>query len=68
METLKMKKPKQVTWDYDREADALYISFGKPRPALTLDLGDGILARYLKKSEEFVGFTIIGASQIIKAK
>ena len=68
MEVLKMKKPKQVTWDYDREADTLYISFGEPRPALTLDLGGGILARYLEKNKEFVGFTIIGVSQIIKEK
>lgn len=68
MEVLKMKKPKQVTWDYDREADTLYISFGEPRPALTLDLSGGILARYLEKTKEFVGFTIIGVSQIIKGK
>ncbi len=68
MKTLKMKKPKQVIWDYDREADTLYISFGEPKPALTLDLGGGILARYLEKTKEFVGFTIIGVSQIIKAK
>ena len=68
MEVLKMKKPKQVTWDYDRKADTLYIYFGEPRPALTLDLGGGILARYLEKTKEFVGFTIIGVSQIIKGK
>jgi uncharacterized protein YuzE len=68
METLKMKKPKQVTWDYDQEADILYISFGEPKPALTLDLGGGVLARYLEKTKEFVGFTIIGISQIIKRK
>lgn len=63
-----MKKPKQVTWDYDREADTLYISFGEPRPALSLDLGGGIFARYLEKTKEFVGFTIIGVSEIIKKK
>ena len=68
MEVLKMKKPGQVTWDYDKEADTLYISFGEPRPALTLDLGSGILARYLEKTKEFVGFTIIGVSQILKGK
>ena len=68
METLKMKKPKQVTWDYDQEADTLYISFGEPRQALTLDLGGGILAGYSDKTKEFVGFTIIGISEIIKKK
>ncbi len=68
METLKMKKPKQVTWDYDKEADTLYISFGEPKPALTLDLGSGIFARYSEKTKEFVGFTIIGISEFIKKK
>ena len=68
MTVLKIRKPNQVTWDYDREADTLYISFGEPKPALTLDLGGGILARYLEKTKEFVGFTIIGVSQIIKGK
>lgn len=68
METLKMKKPKQVTWDYDKEADTLYISFGEPKRALTLDLGGGILARYSEKTKEFVGFTIVGISEIINQK
>ena len=46
METLKVKKPEKVSWHYDKEADTLYLSFGKPVPALTLDLGSGVLARY----------------------
>ena len=68
METLKMEIPQQATWDYDDEADTLYISFGKPQPALTEDIGEGILARYLEDSGELVGFTIIGVSQVIKQK
>lgn len=66
MEVLKMKKPKQVTWEYDKETDTLYLSFSEPKPALTLDLGSGLFARYLEKTKEFVGFTIMGVSQIIK--
>ena len=68
MATLKMEKPQKVTWDYDREADTLYVSFGKPRPALTLDLGEGMLARYREEDGELVGFTIIGVSRIVEAK
>jgi uncharacterized protein YuzE len=68
MATLKMEKPRKVTWDYDREADTLYISFGKPQPALTLDLGEGMLARYLEEDGELVGFTIIGVSRIVEAR
>lgn len=42
------KKPKQVSWEYDEGADVLYISFGKPKKALSIDLGSGIVARYLE--------------------
>ncbi|MDP2948835.1 MAG: DUF2283 domain-containing protein [Chloroflexota bacterium] len=60
-----MEKPRKVTWDYDQEADTLYISFGKPQPALALDLGEGMLARYREQDGELVGFTIIGVSRIV---
>jgi hypothetical protein len=35
MEAVKLfhKKKAPVDWEYDGEADTLYISFGKPRPA-----------------------------------
>ena len=65
---MKISKPGKVTWDYDREADTLYVSFGKPQPALTLDLGEGMLARYREEDGELVGFTIIGVSRIVEAK
>lgn len=68
MATLKMERPRKVIWDYDREADTLYISFGKPQPALTLDLGEGMLARYREEDGELVGFTIIGVSRIVGAR
>lgn len=61
METLKLERPKAVNWDYDEEADVLYISFGDPQPALTLDLGEGVLARYRESDNSLVGFTVIGA-------
>ena len=67
MATLKMEKPRKVNWDYDREADTLYVSFGKPRPALTMDLGEGMLARYRESDGELVGFTIVGVSRIVGA-
>ena len=65
VETLKMEKTGRVNWDYDKEADTLYISFGKPVPALTLDLGNGVLARYLRDSDKLVGFTITSVKQIV---
>ena len=37
---LTLKEPKEkATWEYDKEADVLYTSFGRPRPALSFDLG-----------------------------
>lgn len=66
MEKLMVEKPKQVSWEYDKEADVLYISFGKPQPALSMDMGSGIVARYLEKSNELVGFTIVGLKHVLK--
>ena len=63
-----MERTGKVNRDYDEEADTLYISFGKPVPALTLDLGNGVLARYLQDSDKLVGFTIIGVRQIVAKK
>ena len=68
MEKLMVEKPEQVSWEYDREADVLYISFGKPQPAVSLDLGSGIVARYLENSHKVVGFTIIGLKNVLKAE
>ncbi len=66
MEKLMVERPKQISWEYDKEADVLYISFGKPQPALSLDLGSGIVARYLEKSNELIGFTIVGLKNVLK--
>lgn len=67
-EKLEMEKPKKVSWEYDAEADVLYISFGEPQPALGMDLGSGIVARYIEKSRKIVGFTIIGLRDVLKAE
>jgi uncharacterized protein YuzE len=48
-----------LTWEYDEEGDVLYISVGEPRPAVTIDLGESILARYDEKEKEVVGITIL---------
>ena len=39
-----------LTWEYDDEADVLYISEGRPRPAITVDVGEGVLARFTSSS------------------
>jgi uncharacterized protein YuzE len=52
--------PAPATWDYDEGADVLYLSLGEPRPAMGLDLGDGIILTYDEDEKEVVGLTIIG--------
>ena len=61
METLKiLEKPAAVTWDYDEEADVLYLSVGEARPAVGVDIGEGVIVRYDESRKEVVGLTLIG--------
>ena len=61
METLKILEGKQpLHWEYDEEADVLYVSVGKPRPAIGTDIGEGVIVRYDEKKKEVVGITIMG--------
>lgn len=55
-----LEKSASVTWDYDEEADILYLSVGDPQPALGLDISDGVILRYDESRNEVVGLTIIG--------
>jgi uncharacterized protein YuzE len=40
-----------------------YISFGKPRAAAGVDVGEGVVIRYDEKAREVVGLTIIGVGR-----
>lgn len=61
MESFKIleRKP-SLNWEYDEESNVLYISAGKPRPAIGTDISDGVVDRYDNKKKEVVGLTIIG--------
>ena len=68
METLNLKileKRENLNWEYDDEADVLYISIGEPKPAEGFDIGGGIVARVHPETKELVGLTIIGLSEKI---
>lgn len=54
-----LEKPDALSWEYDEEADVLYISIGEPRAAVTVDLGESVLARYDESEKEVVGLTIM---------
>jgi uncharacterized protein YuzE len=65
MEAIKLFENKNapLDWEYDGEADTLYISFGKPRAALGVDVGEGVIVRYDEKAREVVGLTLIGVGK-----
>lgn len=69
METLKiLERPTTITWEYDEEADVLYLSIGEPSPAVGLDLGEGVIVRYDETEQEVVGLTLIGLqARLLKA-
>ncbi len=55
-----LEKSDRLDWDYDGEADVLYVSIGKPRKATGVDIGRGVIVRYDEKRREVVGLTIMG--------
>jgi len=50
---------KKIDVSYDRVADVLYISFGRPRKGIAFELNDGNLVRIDPFKGTVVGITII---------
>ena len=64
MEALKiLEHPDSVNWNYDEEADVLYLSVGEPRSAAGVDIGEGVVLRYDETAKEVVGLTLAGLRQ-----
>jgi uncharacterized protein YuzE len=64
MEAIKiLDKKENLNWDYDEEADVLYISIGEPRKAVGIDIGEGAIVRYIEETAEVVGLTLIGVKE-----
>ena len=60
METINISEKKEkIKWNYDAEADVLYISFGKAQNAEGVDIGDGTIVRVQTDTNEITGLTII---------
>jgi len=55
-----LEKPAHITWDYDEEADVLYLSMGDPAPAVGVDVGEGVVVRYDEGRKQVVGLTLLG--------
>jgi uncharacterized protein YuzE len=61
MEAVKiLEKPDSITWEYDEDADVLYLSIGEPQPAVGIDIGEGVILRYDETQKLVVGLTLIG--------
>jgi len=60
MEAVTIFSGATTTSEYDAEADVLYISVGDPRPALGVDIGEGLVVRLDEVKREVVGLTVIG--------
>ena len=60
METLNISEKKnKIKWDYDADADVLYIAFGNPKNAEGVDIGEGTIIRIQPDSKEIIGVTIL---------
>lgn len=68
MEALRILERKQnLNWDYDEEADVLYLSVGEPQKALGVDIGEGLVVRMDASEKEVVGLTVVGLrSRLLK--
>lgn len=69
MEALRILERKQnLNWDYDDEADVLYLSVGEPQKALGVDIGEGLVVRMDATEREVVGLTVVGLrSRLLKS-
>jgi len=64
MEALRiLDTPDMLSWEYDEDGDVLYISVGEPTPAVTVDLGESVLARYDENEQKLVGITILNVGK-----
>ena len=64
MEAIKiLEKKENLNWEYDEEADVLYISIGKPQKAVGVDIGEGAILRYIEETGEVVGLTLVGIKE-----
>jgi uncharacterized protein YuzE len=53
-----MAEEKLTELFYDQAGDVLYLSVGKPRPAISQELGDDVLLRVDPETHEIVGLTV----------
>ena len=55
-----------MTIAYDKKADVLYISFGKPKAAVCIEKEVGVLLRLDPITDEIVGITILNVKEKLR--
>lgn len=58
----------RIIMSYDREADTVYISFGKPRKAVSEEIDPYVVVRRDPKTNKTVGVTITNFSKYFETK
>jgi len=58
----------KIVMSYDREADTVSISFGKPRKAVSEEVDPYVVVRRDPKTREMVGITITNFSKYFEIK
>lgn len=59
---------KELRFSYDQEGDILEIFKGKPKEAISKDVGDDIWIKVDPETEEILGFTILGFTKRFSQK
>jgi len=62
MDKNKLGKAK-LTLSYDEDVDVLYVSFGEPKAAISVEVNDGELIRIDPYTDDIVGVTIMDFKQ-----
>jgi uncharacterized protein YuzE len=57
---------KKINFNYDKEADVLYLFLGKPQKAKTVEIENDFILRLDPKTGEMIGLTIIDFSKHFK--
>jgi len=58
----------RIVMSYDKDADTVYISFGKPRKAVSEEIDPYVIVRRDPKTKEMVGITITNFSKYFETK
>jgi len=58
----------RIIMSYDREADTVYISFGKPKKAVSEEIDQYVVVRRDPKTKKTVGITITNFSKYFEIK